>query len=317
MKIFISYSHADERAVERLKTHAAMLAREGLITSFYDRDILAGGHLDKEIFAELESSDIFLAMVSPDFLASSYCYEREMDRAVQLHEAGKLRIIPIVTEECDWKSSPLAQFKGLPKDAKPISTWANENAAYLSIVTGLREIAQRTGGASPPAAPASRGAAAVNSDQKPKPAYRIKRSFDEIDRIKFREEAFATIREFFQASANEIGAIDGVRSLFRQLNAYSFTCTVINEAFGRGVAHITVHMSTDRHGMGDIFWSNEENAERNTSNGSWSIGHTEYDQHLEGGDYSFGGERRRGFAPKGAAELMWNGFIERAGISHA
>ncbi len=319
MKVFISYSHADERAVERLKTHTAMLAREGLITSFFDRDILAGGHLDAEIFAQLESSDVFLAMVSPDFLASNYCYEKEMERAVELHGAGKIRIIPVLVEECDWKSSPLAKFKGLPKDAKPISTWSNENTAYLSIVTGLREVAQGNQRPVPPTSPATPStSASIDIGAKPKPAYRMKRTFDKIDKLKFREEAFAIVREFFRSSVAEISAIDGVKALYRQLGDYSFTCTVINEAFGRGVAHITVHMSTDRDSMGDIYWSNQENAERNTANGSWNIGHTEYDQHLEGGNYSaFGGGRERAFAPKAAAESMWDDFIERAGISHA
>ena len=318
MKVFISYSHADERAVERLKTHAAMLEREGLITSFFDRDILAGGHLDSEIFAELESSDAFLAMVSPDFLASNYCYDREMQRAVELHDVGKLRIIPVVVEECDWKSSPLAQFKGLPKDAKPISTWANENAAYLSVIMGLRELTRKS------AKPASlmKTSAPTSYENvdavKLKPAYRLKRTFDKIDKLKFREEAFATIREFFHSSASEIAEVDGVKTLFRQIGDYSFTCTVINEAFGRGIAHITVHMSTDRDGMGDIYWSNQENAARNTSNGNWTIGHTDYDQHLEGGDYeNFSTDKKRGATPKAAAEIMWNNFIERAGISHA
>jgi hypothetical protein len=317
MKVFISYSHADERAVERLKTHTAMLAREGLITSFYDRDILAGGHLDSQIFAELESADIFLAMVSPDFLASNYCYEREMERAIELHGDGKIRIVPVLVEECDWKSSPLAQFKSLPKDAKAISTWANENAAYLSVITGLREVAQKNSKPKPTTKSAADATPPSTNSPKAKPAYRVKRSFDQIDRLKFREEAFATIRSFFQSSASEIGAVDGVKALFRPIGDYSFTCTVINEAFGRGVAHITVHMSTDRDGMGDVYWSNQENAERGTSNGSWSIGHTEYDQHLEGGNYSNFGSKERGQTPKAAAEVMWNDFIERAGISHA
>ncbi len=295
-----------------------MLEREGLVTSFFDRNILAGGHLDSEIFAELDSSDAFLAMVSPDFLASNYCYAREMERAVELHGTGKLRIIPVIVEECDWKSSPLAKFKGLPKDAKAISTWENENAAYLSVITGLREVAQKNPKPTSPTKISSPSGHESLDAAKPKPAYRLKRTFDKIDRLKFREEAFATIRKFFHSSASEIGEVDGVKTLFRQIGDYSFTCTVINEAFGRGVAHITVHMSTDRDGMGDIYWSNQENAPRNTANGNWTIGNTDYDQHLEGGDYDhFSGDRKGGSTPKAAAEVMWNRFIERAGISHA
>lgn len=313
----MSYSHVDSRAVERLKTHAVMLERDGLITSFYDRDILAGGHLDTEIFQELDASDVFLAFVSPDFLASKYCYEREMKRAIQLHEAGRIRIIPVIVEDCEWKASPLGQFKAFPTDAIPIAAWANENAAYLSIVTALREVAEASKIKDKPPPQASAPVAGKSQHATAKPAYRLKRSFDQIDRIKFREEAFRTIKSYFRESADEIARVEGVRCLFREVGEYSFTCTIINEAFGRGIAHITVHMGTEKHGMGDIFWSNQENAERNTAHGHWSIGHTEYDQHLEGGAFESFGDRERTFTAKAAAEAMWAGFIERAGISHA
>lgn len=315
MKVFVSYSHADERAVERLKTHTAMLEREGLLTSFVDRQILAGGHIDKEISRELETCDAFIAMVSPDFLASNYCYQKEMTRAIELHEEGRTRIIPVIVEECDWKTSPLAQFKALPKDAKPIATWENENAAYLSVVSALREIAAKSKSGAP-AKPVR--TTDVASSVKSKPAYRTKKTFDAIDRIQFREKAFRIIRDFFKSSTDEIGEVEGVRSVFRDMNDYAFTCTVINQAFGRGIAHITVRMGTGRSSMGDISWMYEENAEANSANGWWSVGHTEYDQHLEGGDFSFmSSAREKRFSPKMAAEKMWEAFIEKAGISHA
>jgi hypothetical protein len=40
--VFYSYSHADRRMLDRLRTHLAMLRRHGLITEWFDRDIDAG-----------------------------------------------------------------------------------------------------------------------------------------------------------------------------------------------------------------------------------------------------------------------------------
>lgn len=77
-KAFISYSHADELALERLVKHLAVLLREKTLVQWFDQKILAGGTIDAEISKQLEACDLFLALVSPDFLASNYCYEREM-----------------------------------------------------------------------------------------------------------------------------------------------------------------------------------------------------------------------------------------------
>jgi hypothetical protein len=112
---FISYSHRDEKPLDRLHTHLAMLRREKLLTAWHDREILAGANIDRSIDSNLKNSDLFLALLSPDFLASNYCYEREMQIALQRHQEGNLRVIPIVLEPCDWKSSPPWPIEGSSK----------------------------------------------------------------------------------------------------------------------------------------------------------------------------------------------------------
>jgi hypothetical protein len=67
-----------------------MLRRDGLLTTWYDREILAGAELHKEIAENLADSDVFLALVSPDFLASDYCYDKEMHLALKRHEDGSI-----------------------------------------------------------------------------------------------------------------------------------------------------------------------------------------------------------------------------------
>lgn len=140
LKVVISYSHRDTDKLERLKTHSAMLVREGGVILWHDRDISAGASLDREIAAQLSSCELFLPLVSPDFLSSGYCYNREMRNAIARHRKGELCIVPIVLEPCDWKSSPLGRFKALPRDGRPISKWDNENEAWLEVVTELRKI---------------------------------------------------------------------------------------------------------------------------------------------------------------------------------
>src|ERR1700679_2111486 len=141
MRAFISYAHSDEAMLNRLHAHLAMLRRDGTITQWYDRDIMAGGNIDKEVAKELSECRLFLALASPDFLNSQYCYETEMTNAIRRHDAGEITIVPIILEPCDWLSSPLAKFKALPRDGKAISEWTNQNTAFLDVVHELRRLA--------------------------------------------------------------------------------------------------------------------------------------------------------------------------------
>ena len=84
-KIFYCYSHKDEELRDRLEIHLKMLERQNMIKNWHDRKIVAGRTWKNEISKKLETSDIVLLLLSPDFLASDYCYEIEMKKALSLH----------------------------------------------------------------------------------------------------------------------------------------------------------------------------------------------------------------------------------------
>lgn len=140
-KVFISYSHADDELLDKLHKHLAQLKRDGTIAEWYDREIHAGGKLDSEIGSALEGADVFIACASPDYIDSSYCYERELKRALEKEVAGELTIIPVIFEPCDWLNTPLSKFKALPRDGKPITEYTNPNVALLEVINGLRSLA--------------------------------------------------------------------------------------------------------------------------------------------------------------------------------
>ena len=146
-----------------------------------------------------------------------------------------------------------------------------------------------------------------------------KRTFDRVDRYKFRESGFSEIQTFFERSSEEIRQAEGIDSRFRRLDAYGFSCTVINESFGRGVAHLTVRMGADdRGGMGDVYWSYQENAKDNTANGWASVAHSEYELFFELHDFGVGGPEPEDnhFKPSQLATYLWDRLLERAGITY-
>jgi internalin A len=141
-RVFISYAHRDERLKSRLEVHLKLLQREGLIETWQDRDIEAGEEWKQKIDDNLERADIILLLVSADFLASDYCYEKEMRRALELHEEKKARVIPVIVRDVSWRIAPLAKLQALPKDGKAVMTWANKDTAWRNVAEGIQKAAE-------------------------------------------------------------------------------------------------------------------------------------------------------------------------------
>src|SRR5690625_7722823 len=118
-KIFMSYSHKDESLRDELETHLSLLKRQGLISTWHDRKILAGDEIGSEIDENLESSDIILLLVSPYFLASDYCYDIELKRAMERHHCREARVITIIIEHFDTHSTLFDKLMFLHKDVTP------------------------------------------------------------------------------------------------------------------------------------------------------------------------------------------------------
>jgi hypothetical protein len=96
VEIFISYSHKDDRLRERLEAHLSLLRRQGIISAWHDRRITAGREWAGAIDEHLNSAAVILLLASADFLASDYCYEKEMTRALERHSAGEAWVIPVI-----------------------------------------------------------------------------------------------------------------------------------------------------------------------------------------------------------------------------
>ena len=141
VEVFFSYSHRDEKLRDKLAPHLSMLQRQGIIKSWHDRKISAGTEWAQAIDDNLNSAGIILLLISADFLASNYCYDIEMQRAMERHEAGEARVVPIILKPVDWSGAPFGKLQAFPKDAKPVTKWTNRDEAFLNIAQGIREAA--------------------------------------------------------------------------------------------------------------------------------------------------------------------------------
>lgn len=140
LRLFYSYSHRDENYRNELAKHLRLLERKGVLTCWHDRRISPGDEWKGQIDENLKNADIILLLVSPDFIASDYCYDIELEHAMQSHSIGKARVIPVIIRAVNWHDTPFGILQALPSDGRPVSTWDNQDIAWTDVEKGIRAV---------------------------------------------------------------------------------------------------------------------------------------------------------------------------------
>ncbi|WP_437480107.1 TIR domain-containing protein [Sorangium sp. So ce1014] len=152
--VFFSYSYKDESLRDELEAHLAALMRRGVIRGWHHRKIDAGDDAQAAIDEHLEAAHVILLLVSADFLASDYCNELEVKRALARCRAGEAQVIPIILRECVWQDAPFAELEALPRNGKAVTSWAVRDEAWKDVIIGLREaLPRKSPGEQPPPDP--------------------------------------------------------------------------------------------------------------------------------------------------------------------
>lgn len=314
MKAFISYSHKDSNYLERLKVHLAQMKRDGLITEWTDEEIHAGGSLNNTISDALTSSKLFLALLSPDYIASNYCYNKEFETAQRMQEVGEIIIVPIIVEPCDWQGTPFGNLKALPKDGKAVSEWTNANNAFLNVIEELRRLTTLLKSTA-----SIKNLHTTNGPEKMVRNYKVKKYFSEVDHYNFKEKSYQEIKDYFHSSIAELDAVENLQARFTNEDKDFFTCLISNRANNQN-SFLTVQVSKDgqRH-FGDMSYSFSEQINLNSiqMNKVFKIEQDEYEQFwmksMQGFGYvNYTGDR---LTAHQVAEEIWNDFISEVGVS--
>ncbi|QNN43650.1 toll/interleukin-1 receptor domain-containing protein [Pedobacter roseus] len=310
MKAFISYSHKDVDYLEKLKVHLAQIKREGLITDWTDQEITAGSRLDDSISAALSTSQLFISIVSPDYIASHYCFEKEFTTALKLQEEGKITVIPIIVEPCDWKSTPMATIKALPDDGKPVSEWTNQNNAFAKIAQEIRKLLS---------VGEIRQVLTNNTTsqaQVPSRNYRAERIFTEVDKLDFKEKSFEVITNYFKSAMAEFNGIENLQSKLIEEEKKSFTCLISNKGNLKD-AYLTISVAGgDGFRHSDLTYSFTKGQHQNTINlnNVFTIEHDAYELYWQHSNLMQSRSAER-LTDKQIAERVWNDFINQVGVS--
>ncbi|MCA9085479.1 MAG: toll/interleukin-1 receptor domain-containing protein [Planctomycetaceae bacterium] len=140
LKVFVSYCHADEAVVNRLKKILTPLQRKEEIDLWYDRELIPGSNLDNAIAEQCRTSDVFLFVLSEDFLASDYCTSVELRLALERAGDGHAAVVGIVARPCVWTQEFPSELLALPTDARPITAWRPQDSAWVTITEGLQQL---------------------------------------------------------------------------------------------------------------------------------------------------------------------------------
>lgn len=144
IKAFISYSHEDMDYKIKLLNHLESINKLFKIDFWHDGLIDAGGHIDSEVMAELNSSDIILLLISCSYIKSNFCYNIEMEKAFEREKNGECIIVPIMLKKTSLNEAmPFYNLKTLPTDRKPISSFHPQNDGYVDVTENLTDLIKK------------------------------------------------------------------------------------------------------------------------------------------------------------------------------
>jgi hypothetical protein len=146
-KLFISYSHLDERMKERLLVQLAPLKQTSKIDTWSDTRIGAGDDWEAEIGRSLAEAAIAVLLVTGDFLASEFIQTKEVPPLLDRCGTENLRLFPILAKDCAWELVPwLAGIQMRPLNGKPVWRRGGDSERELKLIAiemdALAKIAQ-------------------------------------------------------------------------------------------------------------------------------------------------------------------------------
>ena len=152
-RVFISYSHADRRWLNRLQVHLRPLERLGTITLWDDTRIKAGSHWREEIERELDRARGAILLVSADFLASDFITTNELPRLLAAAEQRGTLILSVIISPCRFEQTrALSRFQAVNPPSQPLVRMGGAGREEVFVALADRIEAALQGG-QPVAAP--------------------------------------------------------------------------------------------------------------------------------------------------------------------
>ena len=313
LSIFISYSHEDEGLQSELKKHLAGLRRNDTIKVWYDGCIGPGKEIDGEIDTQLAAANIILLLVSADFLDSDYCYEIEMSRAMERHEKGTARVIPVILRPCDWESTPFGRLLASTPNGKPIVKYETRDDGFLAVVQAVHhaveELSESTvlnDESNNEAVPHSKSQQSLRSGD-----LRIAREFTDDECGNFISNAFEFICLYFEHSLQDLEMRNiGLEASNVRFDDCHFAAQALGENFG--LSQCDIRLIEDAESNLVVRYNSGIATAGGSNLVSMSVGVDGFFLFLElYGSGQVEQTQSVKYTSKAAAEYFWSLFVER------
>src|SRR2546421_8957029 len=145
IEVYYSYAPSERDEVLRLELerHLMTFERNGLIAGWHRGEILAGKVSASERLVHLQRAQLILLLISPDFLSSHETYDFEMKLALERHARGEAYVIPILLRPVFYNYTPFAELEMLPDNREAITSWGQQDEAFVNVANGLNRVLQR------------------------------------------------------------------------------------------------------------------------------------------------------------------------------
>jgi predicted MPP superfamily phosphohydrolase len=139
--VFISASVKDNELREELQKHLVTLRRQKKITITHSQEIPAGVDQKTWIHERIDEARIILLLLSKDYVTADEYYEDELMRAVERHNRGEARVIPIRLRSFNFAGEPFAEIQPLPRHGPPVDQAPKgRDEAWTGITKELRQL---------------------------------------------------------------------------------------------------------------------------------------------------------------------------------
>jgi len=228
-----------------------------------------------------------------------------------MEESGKIIIVPIILEPCDWLSTPFSAFKAIPRDGKAVSTWDNKNTAFLDVIQNIRRLT--TSGLNNTIVQSI----SPNSETQSSRNYRIKKDFDSIQKIEYASKSFIEVKDYLKRYLDEIGSLENIKSMILSDTADGFDSILVNRNKINTESKLTLSTLAERTSFNRLVADKQINftidKDGYPSKKEFALSFDDY--HLfwsENSSYSFIGSKE--LSTKDMADIIWDMWLESVGI---
>jgi len=147
VKFFFLYASQDKKIAETINHYLTPLVKLGRIKIDDGSEIISGAEWSIELRESFNEADVYLIFISPDLMASDFCYQDDLKLALEKHENKKAVILPILVKMTPfWKELIIGKLDYLPIDGKAISQWKNEEEVLFDITKYIKKVIKKIAG---------------------------------------------------------------------------------------------------------------------------------------------------------------------------